>query len=103
MAACPRYGPGRPSRKRPRVLKALRYGLQITLHARAEVLARKRQEMGGVVLLTHVPMEGELAHSASEVLQAYKEQHGVEQNFAFLQAPLIVNCLFLKKPERIEA
>ena len=33
----------------------------------------------------------------------YKEQHGVEQNFAFLKDPLIVNSLFLKKPERIEA
>src|SRR5262249_45378275 len=32
-----------------------------------------------------------------------KEQHGVEQNFAFLKDPLIVNSLFLKKPERIEA
>jgi transposase len=27
----------------------------------------------------------------------------VEQNFAFLKDPLIVNSLFLKKPERIEA
>lgn len=34
---------------------------------------------------------------------SYKEQHGVEQNFAFLKDPLIVNSLFLKKPERIEA
>jgi transposase len=37
------------------------------------------------------------------VLQAYKDQHGREQNFAFLKDPLIVNSLFLKKPERIEA
>jgi transposase len=27
----------------------------------------------------------------------------VEQNFAFLKAPIIVNSLLLKKPERIEA
>jgi transposase len=27
----------------------------------------------------------------------------VEQNFAFLKDPVIVNSLFLKKPERIEA
>jgi transposase len=103
VEARPRYGPGRPSLKRPRVIKALRYGLQITLHERAEVIARKRQEMECFVLLTNVPMEGEMAHSASEILQAYKEQHGVEQNFAFLKDPLIVNRLFLKKPERIEA
>src|SRR5499433_1576742 len=99
----PKYGPGRPSQKQPRVVKALRYGLQVTLHERAEVVARKVQEAGCFVLLTNVPTEGEMAHSAGEVLQAYKEQHGVEQNFAFLKDPLIVNSLFLKKPERIEA
>jgi transposase len=40
----PRYGPGRPSLKQPRVVKALRYSLQVTLHERAEVIARKTQE-----------------------------------------------------------
>src|SRR5215813_10320051 len=99
----PKYGPGRPSLKQPRVVKALRYGLQVTLHERAEVIARKVQETGCFVLLTNVPPEGEMAHSAGEVLRAYKEQHGVEQNFAFLKDPIIVNSLFLKKPERIEA
>jgi transposase len=99
----PTYGPGRPSLKQPRVVKALRYGLQVTLHERAEVIARKVQETGCFVLLTNVPPEGEMAHSAGEVLRAYKEQHGVEQNFAFLKDPIIVNSLFLKKPERIEA
>jgi transposase len=99
----PRYGPGRPSLKQPRVVKALRYGLQVTLHERAEVLARKRQEMGCFVLLTNVPATGEMAHRAGDVLQAYKEQHGIEQNYGFLKDPLIVNSLFLKKPERIEA
>jgi transposase len=98
-----RYGPGRPSRKQPRVVKALRYGLQVTLHERAEVLARKRQEVGCFVLLTNVPTTGEMAHRAGDVLQAYKEQHGIEQNYGFLKDPLIVNSLFLKKPERIEA
>jgi transposase len=99
----PTYGPGRPSSTQPRVVKALRYGLQVTLHERAEVIAHKRQEAGCFVLLTHVPTVGEMAHSARAVLQAYKEQHGIEQNSGFLQDPLIVNSLFLKKPERIEA
>src|SRR4029453_3682319 len=99
----PQYGPGRPSQKQPRGVKALRYGLQVTLHERAEVVARKRQEAGCFVLLTNVPTAGEMAHRAGEVLRAYKEQHGVEQNFAFLKDPVIVNSLFLKKPERIEA
>jgi transposase len=99
----PQYGPGRPSQTRPRVVKALRYGLQATLHERAEVIARKRQETGCFVLLTNVPTAGEMAHRAGEVVRAYKEQHGIEQNFGFLKDPLIVNSLFLKKPERIEA
>ena len=99
----PKYRPGRPSSTRPRMVKALRYGLQVTLHERAEVIARKRQEAGCFVLLTNVPTVGEMAHSARAVLQAYKEQHGIEQNYGFLKDPLIVNSLFLKKPERIEA
>jgi transposase len=99
----PQYGPGRPSPKHPRVLKALRYGLHVTLHERDEVIAHKRQEAGCCVLLTNVPTAGEMAHRAREVLRAYKEQHGVEQNFAFLKDPVIVNSLLLKKPERIEA
>jgi transposase len=99
----PRYGPGRPSCKQPRVVKALRYGLQVTLHERAEVIARKTQEAGCFVLLTNVPTAGEMAHKAGDVLRAYKEQHGIEQNYGFLKDPLIGNSLFLKKPERIEA
>jgi transposase len=99
----PQYGPGRPSATRPRAVKALRYGLQVTQHERAEVIARKRQEAGCFVLLTNVPTMGEMAHTARAVLQAYKEQHGIEQNYGFLKDPLIVNSLFLKKPERIEA
>ena len=99
----PKYGPGRPSPQRPRVVKAFRYGLQVTLRERSEVLARKRQETGCFVLLTNVPTVGEMAHTAGNVLRVYKEQHGIEQNFGFLKDPLIVNSLFLKKPERIEA
>jgi transposase len=99
----PKYGPGRPSSTQPRVVKALRYRLTVTLHERAEVIARKTQETGCFVLLTNVPPAGEMAHRAEDVLRAYKEQQGIEQNFAFLKDPLIVNSLFLKKPERIEA
>jgi len=99
----PQYGPGRPSRTQPRRVQAWRYGLQVTLHERSEVIARKTQETGCFVLLTNVPTVGEMAHTARNMLRAYKEQHGIEQNFGFLKDPLIVNSLFLKKPERIEA
>jgi hypothetical protein len=85
------------------VAKALRYGLKATLYERADVIARRTQETGCFVLLTNVPTEGERAHSAGEVLRAYKEQDGIEQNYGFLKDPRIVNSPFLKKPERIEA
>ena len=55
------------------------------------------------MLLTNVPTAGHLAHSARDILTVYKEQHGTEQNYGFLKDPVIVNSLFLKKPERIEA
>jgi transposase len=100
---CPQYGRGRPSRHKPRPIKALTYRLRPTLRAQAEVILRKRQEAACFVLLTNVRRQREMAHSARELLHAYKNQHGVEQNFAFLKDPLIVNSLFLKKPERIEA
>jgi hypothetical protein len=99
----PTYGPGRPSAHKPRTVKAWRYGLQGTLHERSEGIARKVQEAGCCVLLTNVPTQGEMAHSAGEVLRAYKAPHGVEQHCAFLQDLVMVNSLFLKKPERLEA
>lgn len=55
------------------------------------------------MLLTNVPTAGNLAHSARDILSVYKEQHGTEQNDGFLKDPVLVNSLFLKKPERIEA
>jgi len=56
-----------------------------------------------VSLLTNIPRQGDMAETGAELLQAYKEQNGIERNFSFLKDPLIVNDLFLKKPERIEA
>jgi transposase len=99
----PTYGPGRPSPRKPRRVTTIRYGLRATVNAREELIARQRQAADCFVLLSNVPTEGALAHRAGEVLRVYKEQHGVEQNFAFLKDPVIVNSLFLKKPERLEA
>jgi hypothetical protein len=99
----PTYGPGRPSHQQPRVIKALRYGRQVTRPARSAVIARQTQETGCVMLLTKVPTAGEMAHRAGDVLRADKEPHGIEQNCGFLKAPLMVNSLFLKQPERIAA
>src|SRR5712692_7731906 len=68
-----------------------------------ERIGRLEAETGCFVLLTNVPTAGNLAHSAREILTVSKEQHGTEQNYGFLKDPVIVNSLFLKKPERIEA
>jgi transposase len=99
----PLYGRGRPSATKPRAVKTMRYALQTTVSAQTERIARQYEEAGCFVLLTNVPTAGDLAHSAGEVLTVYKEQHGTEQNYGFLKDPVIVNSLFLKKPERIEA
>jgi len=54
-------------------------------------------------LLSNVPGEGEDHYSAEQILRTYKEQNGIEKNFGFLEDDQIVNALFLKRPERIEA
>ena len=47
--------------------------------------------------------EGEGGYSAEQILRTYKEQNAIEKNFSFLKDDQIVNALFLKRPERIEA
>ncbi len=96
------YGRGRPKANRPREILGYRYEIVAEIKEKREAVEKKRQEAGCFVLLNNVPQEGEMAHSGSEVLKVYKEQHGVERNFAFLKDPLIVNDLFLKNPQRIE-
>jgi transposase len=103
VEARPVYGRGRPSSHKPRPIKATRYRLKATIRPHTECISRMEEEAGCFVLLTNVPTAGDLAHSAREILTVYKEQHGTEQNYGFLKDPVIVNSLFLKKPERIEA
>ena len=55
---------------------------EVTLHERSEVIARKTQETGCFVLLTNVPTAGEMAHTARDVLRAYKEQHRMSKTSA---------------------
>jgi transposase len=99
----PLYGRGRPSSHKPRAVQAMRYRLKTSIRAHTERMARMEEEAGCFVLLTNVPTTGDLAHSAGDILKVYKDQHGTEQNYGFLKDPVIVNSLFLKKPERIEA
>jgi DNA-binding MarR family transcriptional regulator len=99
----PVYGRGRPSAHTPRPIKAMRYSLKTTISPHTERITCLEEEAGCFVLLTNVPTAGDLAHSARDILTVYREQHGTEQNYGFLKDPVIVNSLFLKKPERIEA
>ena len=99
----PQEGPGRPSQQQPRRLQARREGLPVTLHERAEGVARQRPEAGGWGRLTPVPTAGERAPRAGAGLRASQEQPGVEQNGAFFPDPRIGQRLLRKQPERIEA
>jgi transposase len=99
----PVYGRGRPSLQKPRPITAMRYRLKPAISPQTERIARLEEEAGCFVLLTNVPTAGDLLHSARDLLTVYKDQHGTEQNYGFLKDPVIVNSLFLKKPERIEA
>ena len=103
VEAQPIYGRGRPRSRKPRTIKAMRYRLKTTMKPDTERIRRREEETGCFVLLTNVPTTGPLAHSPRDILTVYKEPHGTEQNYGFLKAPVIVNSLFLKKPERIEA
>jgi hypothetical protein len=66
-------------------------------------MVRNREEAGCVVVLTQVPTEGDRGHRAGEVRRGDKHQQGIEQHLSFLNDPLIVKRLFLKKPERLAA
>lgn len=99
----PRYAPGRPKGDGTRTIKAIRYGLQLHCREDQAAIERAREHSGCFVLLTNVAAEGEDAYSAEHILRTYKEQHGIEKNFGFLKDDAIVNALFLKTPERIEA
>src|SRR5262249_30862104 len=99
----PVYGRGRPRLQKPRPIKAMRYRLKTAISPQTERIARLEEEAGCFVLLTNVPTTGGPVHSARDILTVYQDQHGTEQNYGFLKDPVIVNSLFLKKPERIEA
>ena len=61
------------------------------------------EEAGCFVLLTTVPTAGDLSHRARDILSVSKEQHGTALNYGFLNDPVMVKSLFLKKPERLAA
>jgi len=96
------YARGRPPKNGERKVTKVRYILTGEVAERAGEVARIKEASGCFVLLTNTPTKGEMAHSPTAVLMAYKEQQGIERNFGFLKDPLIVNDIFLKRPDRIE-
>jgi hypothetical protein len=79
------YARGRPPKSGARRVAQTRYVLEGRIVEREGAVERARQAAGCFVLLTNVPAEGEMAHAPGEVLAAYKEQHGIERNFGFLE------------------
>jgi transposase len=68
-----------------------------------DAIAHMRHEAGCFVLLCNLSGEQEPnPWTAESLLELYKDQSGIEQNFGFLKDPVIVNSIFLKKPSRIE-
>jgi len=80
----------------------MRYIIKGSITEKKQAIEQMTEESGCFVLISNTPKEGLLKHTGEEILRAYKEQYGIEQNFSFLKDPLIVNSIFLKKPERIE-
>jgi len=99
----PRYGRGRPKRDGLRTPIAMEYGLVAEILEDTPAIERRRKLAGCFVLLSNVAREGAQGYDAEQILRTYKEQYAIERNFSFLKDDQIVNALFLKRPERIEA
>ena len=104
----PQYARGRP--KAPdgsRTLKEMRYGICGQLRQKPQAIDTLREQAGCFVLITNVPAQGppnaNTPYDGKKILHTYKDQNGIEHNFSFLKDPVLINAVFLKKPERIEA
>jgi transposase len=99
----PIYARGPKPENAERKIVNHRYKLAVTIAKNESAIAQVKKQNGCFVLLTSIPAEGEKGKNGEAILRCYKEQYGVERNFSFLKDPIIVNDLFLKTPERIEA
>lgn len=97
----PKFKRGRPKKDGTRDVDKWMYRISIEL-AETDAVKELKKEAGCFVLITNVPDKGENAYSAYDILRAYKDQYGIEQNFGFIKNTPIVNSVFLKKAERIE-
>jgi transposase len=92
-----------PKKDTPRVAVAMEYALNVKIAEESQALGKRREAAGCFVLLTNVPDQDHDGYSAAKILRTFKEQHSIEKNYGFLKDGQIVNALFLKLPERIEA
>jgi transposase len=103
----PLYARGRPKADGTRTVKQMRYAITGSITQKPEAVNTIRVQAGCFVLITNVPVEGpsnsDTPYDGKKILQAYKDQNGIEHNFSFLKDPVVINSVFLKKPERIEA
>lgn len=81
----------------------MRYRVTWTIEENKAAIEELIHQAGCFVLLTNVPRAGLDGLDSFGVLRTYKGQYGVENDFAFLKDPLVVNDLFLKTPARIDA
>lgn len=101
ITEAPKYKRGRPKKDGSRVVDKMMYTISGNL-IETDAITELRKETGCFVLLCNVPIDGDDGYSSYDILRAYKDQYGVEQNFGFLKNTPIVNAIFLKKAERIE-
>ncbi len=88
---------GRPSKDAAAIVQTRYQVIAKVLPPDEGVLQQQQERLGTWVLLSDVPRE-EL--SAVEVLKAYKQQPVVEQPFALLKSPMLIDGIYLKRPDR---
>ena len=99
----PKYPRGRPARGKERIPTGYEYILDITIDEDTDATSSLRLEAGCFVLICNLSGgQYRSQWTGAALLELYKNQSGIEQNFGFLKDPVIVNSIFLKKPTRIE-
>ncbi len=101
----PIYGKGRPRKDGFREVKEMRYVVSTDIAEDVVAVSTFREEAGCFVLISNVPKvteEKKKRYDSKAILETYKDQYGIEQDFGFLKDPVIVNSVFLKKLRRIE-
>jgi len=98
-----KYPRGRPAKGKARIPIGYEYILDVKINVDPDAVSPLRLEAGCFVLICNLSSDQERTQwTAASLLELYKNQSGIEQNFGFLKDPVIVNSIFLKKPTRIE-